>query len=71
MNKGRQTKGFRECDAAGMVDPYMDEVTEGWRIIMKSFINFTLPSTSNVIKENEVCRAYSMHGQNEMHTKVG
>jgi len=54
MNKGRQTEGFRECDAAGMVDPYMEEVTEGWRIIMKSFVNFTLPNSGNVIKSRRM-----------------
>lgn len=52
MNKGRQTEGFQECDVAGMVDPYMDEVREVWRIITKSFINFTLPNTGKVIKSS-------------------
>jgi hypothetical protein len=55
-----------------MVDPYMDEVTEGWRIIMKSFINFTLPNNGNMIKTRRMkYTGYSMHGQNEINTKVG
>jgi len=33
-----------------MDDLYVDEVREGWRIIMKSFINFTLPNTGKVIQ---------------------
>jgi hypothetical protein len=37
-----------------MVEPYMDEVREVWRIIMKSFINFTLPNTAKVIKSSRM-----------------
>lgn len=50
MNKGRQAEGYQECDAAGMVDRYMDEVREGWRIIMKSFINLNLPTKPRRMK---------------------
>jgi len=32
----------------------MDEVREGWRIIMKSFINLTLPNTGKVIKSRRM-----------------
>jgi hypothetical protein len=37
-----------------MVDPHMDEVREEWRIILKSFINFTLPNTGKVIKSRRM-----------------